>query len=51
MLKDKKNQKDILNFAVPNKIGKFEILKIHKSENLKQVIMSAINNIINLYYK
>ena len=51
MLKDKKNQKNIINFAVPNKIGKFEIIKISKSENLKHVIMNAINNIINLNYK
>jgi 3-dehydroquinate synthase len=51
MLKDKKNQNGIINFAIPNKIGKFEVIKISKSENLKHVIINAINNIINLNYK
>ena len=51
MLKDKKNQKDIINFAVPFSIGSFGIIKVKKSEKLKKIVSNAINNVLNLKYK
>lgn len=45
MKKDKKNEKNAIAFAIPKKIGHFQILHIDQNSELKTSIIKALNKI------